>query len=136
MYFPFENCIFHLGNFIFQNDTVKWQPSFNYDQIGLDHYFTPADFYDKRSDESKRGFPSDPIYWQSVVAQIKFKNGKLASLGVVPIDMGYGKPRSMTGRPLIASGKIANQALSRIKGLSEGMGTQLSIDGNRGIVTI
>jgi poly-gamma-glutamate synthesis protein (capsule biosynthesis protein) len=127
--------LYSLGNFIFQNDTVKWQPSYNYDQIGLDHYFTPADFYDKRSDEGKRGFPADPIYWQSVVAQIKFENGNLSSLDVVPIDMGYGKPRSMTGRPLIASGKIANQALSRIKELSEDMGTDVSIDGNRGIVT-
>ncbi len=128
--------LYSLGNFIFQNDTVKWQPSYNYDQIGLDHYFTPADFYDKRSDEGKRGFPADPIYWQSVVAQIKFENGNLSSLDVVPIDMGYGKPRSMTGRPLIASGKTANQALSRIKELSEDMGTDVSIDGTRGIVTI
>jgi hypothetical protein len=42
----------------------------------------------------------------------------------------------MTGRPLIASGKTANQALSRIKELSEDMGTDVSIDGTRGIVTI
>ena len=128
--------MYSLGNFIFQNDTVKWQPSYNYDQIGLDHYYTPADFYDKRSDKGNRGFPGDPVYWQSVVAQIKFVAGNLDSLEVVPIDMGYGKPRSMTGRPLIASDKVAAQALSRIKNLSEVMGTKISISGNRGVVQI
>ena len=128
--------MYSLGNFIFQNDTVKWQPSYNYDQVGLDHYQTPADFYDKRSDKRARGFPGDPIYWQSVVAQIKFVGGSLDSLEGVPIDMGYGKPRSMTGRPLIASGTIATQALSRIKDLSEAMGTAISIDRNRGVVHI
>ena len=128
--------MYSLGNFIFQNDAVKWQPSYNYDQIGLDHYHTPADFYDKRSDKGTRGFPGDPIYWQSVVAQIKFSGGDLDSLEVVPIDMGYGKPRSMTGRPLIASGSIATQALSRIKDLSEAMGTAISINQNRGVVQI
>ena len=42
----------------------------------------------------------------------------------------------MTGRPLIASGTIATQALSRIKDLSEAMGTAISINQNRGVVQI
>ena len=49
--------MYSLGNFIFQNDTVRWQPSYNYETVKLDADATPADFYDARSDHDKPRLP-------------------------------------------------------------------------------
>ncbi len=126
---------YSLGNFIFQNDTVKWQPSYNYDALSLGSESTPADFYDKRS-KGKRGFPNDPIYWQSVVTRIYFKAKKIESIELVPIDLGFGKPRSMNGRPMIAEAQIATQALNRVRDLSSQMGTKIRLEKGRGWVVV
>jgi poly-gamma-glutamate synthesis protein (capsule biosynthesis protein) len=60
---------YSLGNFIFQNETVRWQPAHNYELVKLDHTATPADFYAARSEDDTRWFPSDPICWESIAAQ-------------------------------------------------------------------
>lgn len=126
---------YSLGNFIFQNDTVEWQPSYNYDALSLGSESTPADFYDKRS-EGQRGFPNDPIYWQSVIARINFQAKKVESIELVPIDLGFGKPRSMNGRPMIAETQVATQALHRIRDLSSKMGTKIQVGDGRGRIVV
>lgn len=127
---------YSLGNFIFQNDTVRWQPAFNYESVGLGPGDTPADFYDRRSENDSRGFPGDPIYWQSVVASCEFRAGELSKIVLHPIDMGHGKPRSMRGRPLIAGARVGRQALDRIRRLSKPFGVDVETENGVGIVRI
>ena len=50
--------------------------------------------------------------------------------------MGYGKPRSMTGRPVVAEGKAADRVLRRMRDLSGHMGTEVRIDNGRGYVLV
>lgn len=128
--------MYSLGNFIFQNDTVRWQPSYNYETVKLDAEATPADFYDARSDHDKRGFPADALYWESVVARCEFKRESLHAITLHPIDMGHGKKRSQRGRPLIASAEVSQRALDRIKRLSEPLGTDIRIERGVGKVRI
>ena len=110
-----------------------WQPSFNYELLKLGPMATPADFYDKRSEDG-RGFPGDPIYWQSIITRITFESKDVSSIELIPIDMGYGKPRSMIGRPVVAESKAADRALRRMRDLSGHMGTEVRIDNGRGYV--
>ena len=119
--------MYSLGNFIFQNDTVRWQPSYNYDHVQLAHEDTPADFYDARSENDQRGFPADPVYWESVVARCEFKGRELRGFTLHPIELGYGKRRSQRGRPLLAGPAVARRALERIKRLSAPLGTDIRI---------
>ena len=123
--------MYSLGNFIFQNDTVRWQPSYNYETVKLDADATPADFYDARSDHDKRGFPADALYWESVVARCEFKRESLLGITLHPIDLGHGKKRSQRGRPLLADSAVSRRALERIKRLSKPLGTDIRIE--RGI---
>lgn len=127
---------YSLGNFIFQNDTVRWQPAFNYESVGLGHGDTPADFYDRRSENDSRGFPGDPIYWHSVVASCEFRAGELSKIALHPIDMGHGKPRSQRGRPLIADARAGREALDRIRRLSKPFGVEVETENGVGIVRI
>ena len=127
---------YSLGNFIFQNDTVRWQPAFNYESVRLGHDHTPADFYDRRSENDARGFPADPVYWQSVVAQCEFRARALSRIVLHPIDMGHGKPRSQRGRPLIADARAGKRALDRIRRLSKPFGVNVEMENGVGIVQI
>lgn len=128
--------MYSLGNFIFQNDTVRWQPSYNYETVKLDAEATPADFYDARSDHDKRGFPADALYWESVVARCEFKRESLHAITLHPIDMGHGKKRSQRGRPLLASAEVSQRALNRIKRLSKPLGADIRIERGIGKVRI
>ena len=125
---------YSLGNFVFQNDTVRWQPSFNYDTVRLDHTATPADFYEGRSDKDTRGFPSDPIYWESVVAQCRFEDWKLKQITLYPIDLGFGRSRGQRGRPLLADQTVGKRALDRMVRLSKPFGTDVRTDDGVGVI--
>ena len=127
---------YSLGNFIFQNDTVKWQPSQNYDMYNLNFNSTPADFYDTRSDNGSRGFSSNSIYWESVVAKIKFDSFRLSNVELFPINLGHGKHRSISGRPVLADKNIGNKILTRIRTLSEKYGTVVKVQDNIGKIEL
>lgn len=127
---------YSLGNFIFQNDTVRWQPALNYESVRLGASDTPADFYDRRSENDTRGFPGDPVYWQSVVARCEFRAGRLRQIVLHPIDMGYGKPRSQRGRPLLADDRVGRQALERVKRLSKPFGVNVDMEDGAGIIRV
>ena len=125
---------YSLGNFIFQNDTVKWQPAFNYESVGLGPESTPADFYDRRSENDTRGFPGDMIYWNSVVARCEYRAGALHRIELHPIDLGHGKARSQRGRPVLASGRSSQHSLERIRRLSEPLGAEVRVSNGVGVI--
>lgn len=127
---------YSLGNFIFQNDTVRWQPAFNYDSVNLDHGSTPADFYDARSEKDTRGFPSESAYWESVVVQCEFKKKSLSRVTLHPIDLGHGRPRSQRGRPVMADSRLARKSLDRMRRLSKPFGTEIKVSNSVGVITV
>ena len=126
---------YSLGNFIFQNETVRWQPSSNYESVHLDHEATPADFYDARTEKETRGFPGDPVYWESVVARCEYRKGSLSRVTLHPIDLGHGRPRSQRGRPTLAMGTPVRKALERVRKLSRPFGVELVVDDGVGVIT-
>ena len=125
---------YSLGNFIFQNDTVRWQPSYNYDLVKLEDGATPADFYDARSENDSRGFPADSVYWESAVARCRYAGGAVEEIRLVPIDLGFGRPRSQRGRPLLAGSKVGEKVLERMARLSKPLGTAIKLDNGVGVV--
>ena len=127
---------YSLGNYIFQNDTVRWQPSYNYDLLKLGHDSTPADFYDARSEKDARGFPSESTYWESFVVRCEYKSGELRGLRLLPVDLGHGRPRSQRGRPVLAGPEVGEKVLQRIQCLSEPFGTAIEIEDGVGVVRL
>lgn len=127
---------YSLGNFIFQNDTVRWQPSYNYDLMKLDAGATPADFYDARSELDSRGFPGDSIYWESVVVKCQFVKRRMSQITLHPIDLGYGKPRGQRGRPMLAGSDTSKKILERMQRLSKPFGTSIKAEKGVGIVKL
>lgn len=127
--------IFHsLGDFIMQNETVRSLPAFCYSRFGLDHNATPADFLDARSERDTKAHPADPLFWQSICAVCKFASGSLKQILLYPVDLGYGRPRSQRGRPLLAESETGKEIIARLSRLSKNLGTEIAYRDGCGII--
>ena len=126
---------YSVGNFIFQNETVGIFPAEAYERFDLDTRATPADFLDARTDGGRKGHPSEPLYWENIVAECDFKEKRLSGVKLYPIDQGHGRPRAQRGRPVLADGEIAGQILERVRRLSEPYGSQIEIKDGVGLIT-
>ena len=127
--------LYSIGNFILQNELVR-QPTEIYDRFGLDHTATPGQMYDARTANDARGFPSDPIYWESVLVSCEYANGSLRALHLLPIDLGYKQPRARRGRPVLAGAAVGKQVLERMQRLSKTFGTIITIKDGVGVVQL
>ena len=126
---------YSLGNFVMQNETLRHVPAHHYERFGLDPYATPSDFFDART-EGGKGHPATREFWESAIAICRFKSGKLSEVELYPIEMGFGRPRSQRGRPLLADGERGKPILDRIARLSEFHGTKLEKEDGRAIIRL
>ncbi|MDP2856365.1 MAG: CapA family protein, partial [Bacillota bacterium] len=120
---------YSLGNFIYQNETVRRLPAGYYEQMGLGPGSTPADAYDARSDKGRRGRPADRAFWEAVLARVTFRSGKLEAVELYPVEVGFGRPRSQRGRPVLASGQAAEDILAKMDRLSRLFGVRVDAEG-------
>ena len=128
--------IYSLGNFIFENDLVVPQPTDLYRTFGLGLDVLPAEVFDARSDHDRRNWPAEPRDWQSVVANVVFRNGRPAEINLTPISLGYGATRPNRGIPRLAEPVMATQILERLQKLSQPFGTNIAIKNGIGTITI
>jgi poly-gamma-glutamate synthesis protein (capsule biosynthesis protein) len=128
--------LYSLGDFIFQNETLQRLPSENYEpyDLGADRHVN--DFNDARYNFDKSGFPSDRLIWEAVVAVPKFRGEQLTELALHPISLGFGKPRSVRGRPLFAEGELGQKILGDVVKLSGEMGTKIIVRDGVGYVAL
>jgi poly-gamma-glutamate synthesis protein (capsule biosynthesis protein) len=126
---------YSLGNFIFENETMLFQPAESYDSLGLPWNATAADFFDARSSNDKRGFPAQKAVWESTIAEVAFnKDHTLDKIALIPISLGFQEPRSERGRPRLASPDQAKLTIDALTKLSEPFGTKVVFSAGRGIV--
>jgi poly-gamma-glutamate capsule biosynthesis protein CapA/YwtB (metallophosphatase superfamily) len=132
-----EKPIFYsVGNFVFQNETVGFFPADAYERFDLDLRATPSDFLDARTAGGKKGHPSDPAYWENMLAVCEFNGRKLKEIRIHPIDQGFGRPRPQRGRPVLAEGKVAERVIDRVTRLSERYGTKMSRRADMGVIEL
>src|SRR5687767_855172 len=118
--------LYSLGDFIFQNETLLRLPSENYEPYDLGADAHVNDFNDARYNFDKSGFPADRMIWEAVVAVPKFRGEQLTELALHPITLGFGKARSIRGRPMFAEGQLGQKILNDLVKLSSAYGTRIS----------
>jgi poly-gamma-glutamate synthesis protein (capsule biosynthesis protein) len=128
--------LYSLGDFIFQNETLLRLPSENYEPYDLAGDRHVNDFNDARYNFDKSGFPSDRMIWEAVIAIPKFRGEQLTELSLHPITLGFGQPRSVRGRPLLAEGELGQKILGDLIKLSSEMGTKITLRGGVGYVAL
>ncbi len=125
---------YSLGNFIFQNETLLRLPYENYERYKLGPEHHVADFNDARYKNDTRGFPSKPDYWESVIAVTEWKGEKLYKIKLYPITLGFGKPRTVRGRPFLTDKKLSEKIIERLKKLSAEFGTKIQFQNGIGLI--
>lgn len=127
---------YSLGNFIFENETMLYQPAESYDELGLPGTATVADFFDTRSGNDTRGFPVNRNVWQSVIAEVTFHpDHTLDRIRLIPIGLGFREPRSQRGRPRLATPEQARELVDQITGLSAPYGTTVVWNNGEGLIS-
>jgi hypothetical protein len=132
--FQGKPIFYSLGDFIFQNETVEFLPAENYLPYKLGPEATPADFSDRRYRNDTTGFPVDPEIWRSVIALPSYRSGKLQKIELLPIELGQKKARSQRGRPVLASGEVAQAIIQRLAELSAPYGTRIVFENGKGVI--
>ena len=119
--------LYSLGDFVFQNETLQRLPYENYHGVGLNESDGLADFNEARYNNDTTGFPTIPEIWEAVIAVPEWSGQQLVELTLHPISLGYGQPRHVRGRPMMAEGPLADKILQDLVRLSEPYGTQFEI---------
>ncbi|MGH9199009.1 MAG: CapA family protein, partial [Acidimicrobiia bacterium] len=124
---------YSLGNFIFQNETIDPMPADNYETYNLPDTALAADLYDARFKEGTVGFPSNPVWYESVIAVPTFKGSAIADLKLYPIDLAQKAPRSQRGTPRLADDETGRKIIERIAQLSTPFGTTIVYEKGIGV---
>lgn len=124
---------YSLGNFIFQQETIDPVPADFYEKLNLPDTDLAADLYDKRYKGGTVGFPSSPIWYESVIAVPSFKEGKIIDLKLYPLDLGQREPRSQRGTPFLADEAKARKIIEHLAELCEPFGTRIEFRNGIGI---
>lgn len=129
--------MYSLGDFVFENDLVSFQPADNFTKEKLSNDHLPGDYYNSRTDFEKKSFPADRRYWQSVVAEAVFSrsDNKLKALRLHPVSLNwYDSKRSTRGQPAPAPKKEADEIFEDIKRNSAPFATKF--DYSNGVINI
>jgi len=126
---------YSLGDFLFQNETLLRLPYDNYEPYGIgdDMGKWVADFNAARYRNETRGFPVNREIWESVVAMPTWDDGRLVSLELHPITLGFGEPAAVRGRPMLADRELGRKIIQDLIERSEPYGTTIAWDADRGI---
>ncbi len=125
---------YSLGDFMFQPETVPFQPGDNYRNYDLGPDAVAPDFFDAR--QRTGGFPANPLIWESIVARVRFRDGVLSEVELHPITLGHGMDRPQRGRPLLATGELGDKIIRDLQELSEVFGTRIENQNGVGVVQI
>ena len=128
--------LYSLGDFLFQNETLQRLPHENYARFELGEDKGLADFNDARYENDTVGFPATPEIWESVVARPVFEGDTLVELRLHPISLGFGKARTVRGRPMFADEALGRKIIDDLKRLSEPFGTEIDYVDGVGVVRL
>ncbi|WP_250228296.1 CapA family protein [Anaeropeptidivorans aminofermentans] len=129
-----EKPIFYsLGNFIFQTETVAFQPADAFEKQSMPIGSTVGEYMDNRSKNGTRGYAVDPNIWLSVMAGFTAADGKIKQIKLYPIDLHMKSPRSQRGLPSIVDG---NHILEYLSKLSAPFGTSIEIIDGIGVINL
>ncbi len=127
--------IFHgLGTFVFHLEKPRFLPHEAYERYGLGERATPADFLEARYAGDTRGHTADPAQWEQLFAVCDFAAEGLKEIRLYPIELGFGRPLSQRGRPLIAEPEAGRRIIERVARLSQRYGTAVQYCDGIGVI--
>lgn len=120
-----DGIIFYsLGNFIFETETVEYQPYDAYAGKGMPSDTKVGSYMLKRTKNRTAGYMVLPEIWEAVMASWIVEDGRITEAKLYPIELGMGKPWAQLGVPRLSGDE---KVLERIATLSSRYGTAFDI---------
>lgn len=123
--------LYSIGNFIFQTETVEFQPWDAFANRSLPLDMKVGAYMDERSQGGTKGYCVQWPIWNAVLPSWTMEDGKITALKLYPITLGMDKARPQKGSPVL-DGSL--ETLTYMQKLCAPYGTQLTIDG--GVATV
>lgn len=128
-------AFYSLGNFFIQSNSIERQPAEFYDKSGLGPQNTPTDGFEQRSHHWTTGQGANILNYISVLPSIRIEDGKVQSVKLYPITLGFDKQISRKGRPQLANEVEGEKILKRLQTLSDPYKTEIEIIKGLGTVS-
>lgn len=124
---------YSLGNFLFETETVEYQPWDAYANRGLPLDTKVGAYMDNRSKNGTAGYGVMPEIWSSVLAGWVMEDGAVTQIRLYPISLGMEKPRTQKGVPVLTGDEAV---LTYLAALSMPYGTEIEIENGVGIIRL
>ena len=126
--------IFHgLGNFIFETETVEFQPADAYLNRSMPLDTKVGAYMDERSQNGTRGYSVQEWIWKSVMGAFTMEDGRITQVQLHPIELGQHKSRAQKGVPVLSGDE---NTLTYLAGLSQPYGTKIRIENGIGYIDL
>lgn len=129
--------LYSMGNFCFQSNMVEHQSADMLDKYRIgsaDEYSGPRALAARNKDWTI-GHHTQDVNFLSVIPYLEFEDGKLVKLELMPIGLGFDKPRTFKGIPYPADPEESDKIFETLSRLSAPYGTKLTRD-EKGIIHI
>lgn len=113
------------GNFAFELEQIERFPSDYYERLGLGPDATPADVRQAETAGGTKGYPAQQDVWEGLGIELLHREGRLRQVRLLPLDLGYGKPLPVRGRPRYAEPALGRQIMDRAIEASRPYGTPI-----------
>jgi poly-gamma-glutamate capsule biosynthesis protein CapA/YwtB (metallophosphatase superfamily) len=125
-----------LGDFVYQPHRIARFPSEMYDKYGLGSDATAKDLLPVW--ERGMGLASKRKTYESFSAVLDFNGGRLERIRLLPLDLQFGAPPEIRGRPRLADATLGRKIIEEVAALSRKRGTVIRYDAgrNEGIVEL
>ncbi|MBQ3492410.1 MAG: CapA family protein [Oscillospiraceae bacterium] len=127
-----DGLIFYsIGNYIFETETVEYQPWDAYVNKGYSPDMKVGEYMDLRSKNGTAGYGVLPEIWNSVMAAWTVEDGKITEVQLYPVTLNMEKTRSQKGRPVMNK---SEETLKYLAELSQPYGTKIEIKDGVGYI--
>ncbi len=125
---------YSIGNFIFETETVEFQPWDAYHNRNMSITDTKVGAYmDDRSKNGTQGYCVQWPIWNAVMAAWTMEDGEITEVQLHPVDLGMEKSRGTKGRPVM---NHSVETLNYLQGICEPYGTEIEIRDGTGYIKV
>lgn len=122
---------YSLGNFLFETETVEYQPWDAYANRGMPLDTKVGAYMDERSKNGTAGYGVQPEIWRAILGGFTMEDGKITQVQLHPISLGMELHRSRKGVPVLSGDE---DVLHYLQKLSEPYGTKIEIKDGVGTI--
>jgi poly-gamma-glutamate capsule biosynthesis protein CapA/YwtB (metallophosphatase superfamily) len=115
--------IYGPGNFVFQPEQAERFPAETYEAYGLGDDATPEDV--RAAAEASKWYFHRREPWEAFAAVLRFEEGALREVRLLPLDLGFDGPLAVRGMPRSGDAELGRRIIGNVSDSSRKYGTTI-----------